>query len=394
MIEKDIENIVENDFLELKENETLEGRTLEYKQALPANTKESKTKFLAGISSLANTSGGDFIIGIVASQGMPTDIRGIELENNDETKLRLEQLIKDGVKPRIPNIMIRDVKLSSGNSVFIIRVYKSWMGPHRVILGGHDKFYSRNSAGKFQLDVDELRNAFIQSEVIKKRIEGFRQERVSLISTQDTPISMAKGTKIVLHFIPLISMQESSDYELEKHFSRNQYPRHIFRALIEADWRFNFDGFLYYSLCKNMESDIYVQIFRNGTIEFVNGRDIRPTNGDKKIYTLDFERELIEAFTLYLEFQKKIGVALPIYVFLSIIDIKGYHLGVKHKDMVFPGREKHLIEKNILFFPEIIINNYYSDVSKLLMTWFNKMWNAGGYEKCLHIDENGNWKNQ
>jgi len=394
MIEKAIENIIENDLLELKGNEVLEGRTLEYKQALPTNTRDAKIKFLAGISSFANTSGGDFIIGIIARQGKPTDISGIDIENADEAKLRLEQLIKDGLKPRIPSVMIRDISLSNGNVVFILRIFQSWMGPHRVILSGHDKFYSRNSAGKFQLDVDELRDAFIQTEAIKKGIETFRLKRVSKISAQETPIPMVKGTKIVLHFVPLISIKESVNYELEKHFSRNQYPRGIFRGLIDADWRFNFDGFLYYSLRQDIESDIYVQIFRNGTIEFVDGREIQPRNGKKLIYTLDLERGLIEAFTLYCEILKSIAVSPPVYAFLSIIDVKGYCLGVGHKDRIFPYREKHLIDKNVLFFPEIEIDNYYAEVSKLLMPWFNKMWNAGGYEKCLNVDENGNWIDQ
>lgn len=394
MIEKPIEEIDEIDLIELKRNEVLEGRTIEYKQSLPDNTKEAKIKFLAGISSLANSNGGDFIIGIAARQGKPSDIKGVDTQNVDEAKLRLEQLIKDGLKPRIPNIKIRDIRLENGNVVYIIRIFESWMGPHRVILSGHDKFYSRNSAGKFQLDVDELRNAFIQADSVKKGIENFRYERVIKISARETPITMLDGTKIVLHFVPLTAAKGGMDYELEKYFSRNQYPRGIFRAPIEADWRFNFDGFLYYSLRQTVESDIYVQIFRDGRIEFVDGREIRPTNGKKLIYILDFERELIDAFTLYRDFLKELKVSPPIYAFLSIIDVKGYYLGVRNIDRILQRSEPHLIEKNLLLFPEIKIENYYSDVSKLLMPWFNKMWNAGGYEKCLHIDENGNWKDQ
>lgn len=394
MIEKGIENIFKEDLVMLKENEVLESRTIEYKQTLPENTRDSKIKFLAGVSSFANATGGDFIIGIVEKQGKPSEIKGIETDNTDEVKLRLEQLIKDGLKPRIPSVIIRDICLTNGNVVFILRISQSWIGPHRVTLGGHDRFYSRNTAGKYQMDVDELRNAFVFSETIEKGIENFRRERISKVATHATPITLLKGTKVILHFIPLASMRKSVDYELEKHFSRNQYPRGIFRAIIEADWRFNFDGFLYYNLLSEADSDIYVQIFRNGIIEFVDGRCIRHTNGKKMIYTLDLERELISSFSLYLKLLKNIEVALPIFAFLSIIDVKGYYLGVGYQDRIFQRRKKHEIEKNVLLFPEIKIENYDEEVKKIIMPWFNKIWNAGGYEKCPHVDENGHWKDQ
>jgi len=31
--------------------------------------------------------------------------------------------------------------------VLVVRSERSWIGPHRVVLKGHDKFYARNSAG-------------------------------------------------------------------------------------------------------------------------------------------------------------------------------------------------------------------------------------------------------
>src|SRR5215469_1721110 len=56
---------------------------------MPAGTREEKIKFLAAISSLANTAGGDLLIGVQAKNGLPAAISGITVPNIDDEKLRL-----------------------------------------------------------------------------------------------------------------------------------------------------------------------------------------------------------------------------------------------------------------------------------------------------------------
>ena len=57
---------------------------------MPSNSREDKIKFLSGISSFANASGGDYIIGIVEDKGLPKKIEGVEIDDSDKEKLRLE----------------------------------------------------------------------------------------------------------------------------------------------------------------------------------------------------------------------------------------------------------------------------------------------------------------
>lgn len=58
MIPKRLEDVTEVDLVALIENQVREGRTIEYKRELPANSDVGKGKLLAGVSSFANTSGG------------------------------------------------------------------------------------------------------------------------------------------------------------------------------------------------------------------------------------------------------------------------------------------------------------------------------------------------
>jgi predicted HTH transcriptional regulator len=61
---------------------------------MPARTSDEKIKFLAAVSSLANTAGGDLMVGIEAVDGLAHAIPGIEILNVDAEKLRLEQLLR------------------------------------------------------------------------------------------------------------------------------------------------------------------------------------------------------------------------------------------------------------------------------------------------------------
>ena len=82
----------------------------------------------------------------------------------------------------------------------IVRVWQSWLAPYR--LGDYGPFYARNSAGKFQLDVGQLRQAFGLSDSISKRISDFRAERVSRVYAEDLPTVIDEGPRLLIHVIP------------------------------------------------------------------------------------------------------------------------------------------------------------------------------------------------
>jgi hypothetical protein len=78
---------------------------------------------------------------------------------NAETA-RLNSIIRDGISPRIlPDVI--SIPADADKSVIIVRIRGSLGGPHRVIYKGHDRFYGRNSNGKYPMDVLELRAAFV-----------------------------------------------------------------------------------------------------------------------------------------------------------------------------------------------------------------------------------------
>lgn len=204
MINKNFEKIELDDLQELIQNAVPEGKTIDYKVKLPSNSDADKKEFLADISSFTNASGGDLIFGISEENGLPISIEGIETENVDAEVLKYENIIRDGIEPRV-KVAIRAIKLNEQKTVFIFHMNKSWLGPHRVVFKGHDKFYARNSAGKYPLDVSELRTAFNASQTLIEKINKFKTERIIELVSNNTPIPFSNGAKLILHLIPFES---------------------------------------------------------------------------------------------------------------------------------------------------------------------------------------------
>ena len=118
---------------------------------------------------------------------MAIKIEGFSVLNADEEIRKYNNLIRDGIEPCI-QASIHKVPVDDEGIAIIIRVSKSWAGPHRMIFQGHDKFYARNSGGKYVLDTMELRAAFSLSDTLVDKIKHFRVERIAALMADHTPL--------------------------------------------------------------------------------------------------------------------------------------------------------------------------------------------------------------
>src|SRR3954453_9360980 len=197
MIARSINEVTFEDIKQLLANQVREGRTIDYKRDLPGDADSDKIRFLADISSFANTSGGDLVFGIDEAGGVPVTILGLGLEDPDQAAARLDSIIRNGLEPRLPSLSIKPVSTEVGRWVIVLRIGQSWAAPHRVSLKDHSKFYGRNSTGKYPLDVGELRIAFTLSEAIADRIRNFRSERILKVVGDETPVPVLNGAKAI-----------------------------------------------------------------------------------------------------------------------------------------------------------------------------------------------------
>lgn len=386
MINKQFDQISIDDLKQLQSSAVAEGKTIEYKQKLPTNSDADRKEFLADISSFANASGGDLIFGITEENGSPKSIDGIEIENADEEIRKYENVIRDGIEPRII-FATHAINLSGKRFVLIFRIRKSWVGPHRVIYKGHDKFYSRNSAGKYALDTNELKIAFNLSQTLTEQITKFKTERVSQLFADNLPIPFYVGGKMALHLIPLESFSLNYSIDLK---SIIKEPAKL-KPIYTSGWspRINLEGVLSYAGGRNDKSHSYVQLYRNGIIEAVEGLILHADREKKIIPSLTYELELLRSLSSFLGLLKELGVNMPIVIFLTLIGAKGWEMGVDR--MRFWGDEYYKIDRDILLLPETIVESYDTDPKDILRPMFDLIWNACGYERSYNFDEAGNW---
>ena len=197
-----LQDITEAEIADLVAAQVPEGKTIDYKVDLPGATDSARKDFPADLSSFANASSGHLIYGVAEVDGLPTKIAGLA-GDIDQAILRLESMARDGIRPPIPGLEIARVPLMGGTTALVVSVPRSWNSPHQVIFQKDYRFYTRGSAGKQHIDVDELRRIILQSQEIGERIRQFRGGRVASIFAGETPVQLLPGARQILHFIPL-----------------------------------------------------------------------------------------------------------------------------------------------------------------------------------------------
>jgi hypothetical protein len=362
MIYKNIDAIDFLDIQSLVNNQVPEGKRLDYKKELPDNSDGKRKEFLADVLSFANTSGGDLIFGVgeTPKDGTQTDgaehiVFGLPGVDFDAAILQLENMIRDGVSPRVAGIQTRGVQCSdSGCKLIIVRIPKSFSAPHMVTFKNLSRFYARNSAGKYQMDIDEIRLGFLTANSVFDQVRELRAEKVREISSEYGRPQLEKEgfmpPRLAVHLIPLEAVSSVGFIDVlpivkEKQLSIEPMNSETHRS------RYNFDGLFVHSQGENGRATSYTQLYRNGVIEAVDTQLLKRVNSKSLINSVQLERTLIESIRSYLKLQRELGLDSPIAIAISLINVRGY-------GMLVPNgwAEKEVIERQSLIVQEVGIN--------------------------------------
>ncbi|MBN1919928.1 MAG: ATP-binding protein [Anaerolineae bacterium] len=392
-----LDDITLGDLKSLVANRVGEGKTLEYKREYPDGSDDSVKKFLAGVSAMANTSGGDFLIGIDAQDGIPENVPGVPLGNTDQSKLRLNSWLRDGLEPRLPRCDIQTIPVSeTGDYLIIVRVPQSWIAPHRVVYKGHDKFYGRNAAGKYPLDVSELRTAFTLSEQITDRIRDFRAQRIAAVAGDEAPLPLSDNGKSLLHLVPLSAFTNPHTVDtiaLNQMLSSGQPPYLPTPNDSRGVTGLALEGLVIHDMQSRPTSDFYTLLFRTGILELVYA--FQSAEQGKCIRSREYEWKLLATLPYYLAFLKHLEVNPSVFLFLSFVGVKGYRLGIServafHQDLDVTTE----LRKDVLLLPEVVLETLNLDhdgVVSLVRPLLDLIWNAFGHPRSYNFDPNGKW---
>jgi hypothetical protein len=308
-----LDALTEADLQGLVTSGVREGRRIEYKRQLPGTSDDDKREFLADVCSFANASGGDVLYGVAEEAGLPTGSPGVQESDLDAATLRLENIIRSGIEPRLPGVHLTAIPVA-GAAVIAIRVPQSWALPHVVSFKNYSRFYSRTSAGKYQLDVTELRALFARSAAAADRIRRFRDERLARIIADEGPFPTPGPARAILHVVPARLFDPSVRLDLAdmQALTANLFPLFTY----SFNQRYNLDGFVTYTSADGVASS-YLQFFRSGAVEAVECGMLKPNGRGLEVPGALIVRELVERLPLYFEVLRQRGVDLPLAVMIT-----------------------------------------------------------------------------
>lgn len=390
-LQKNLPDVTEAEVIRLITDEIAEGKTLDYKQALPSDQTEAKKEFLADVSSFANTLGGHIVFGVAEEKGIARKLSGISQADLDAVILRLENSIRDGIEPRVPWIRTHAVKLAAGGAIIILEIGRSWAGPHMVTYKGSSRFFARNSAGKYQLDVQEIRAAFLGTVSAAERFRAFRTDRIAKVLSDDLGFGLVGPTATVLHVAPMSAFSIGATASLDQ--MRRSGAEKTFRPIYSGGWsdRVTFDGYMRYSETNRDPARMKscVQVFRNGCIEAIDAVMLT-AQGDpprQGVPTGIYEHKIAEALGGYLNYAIGIGLEPPFFAALTMVEVEGYILFING----YWGDSMRPIDREHLFFPEILIEDPAQTPTQILKPTFDALWNACGFDRSLNYNDAGEW---
>jgi hypothetical protein len=372
-----------------------ESLHIEYKRETYGGGDEARREFLADISSFANSLGGDLIIGMTAAKGVPTGLHPFTGDADAEV-LRLEQMARDGLSPRIPNLRIVAVSLARGGFAIVLRIPKSYNPPHRVIFRNSGRFWARSSAGKFEPSVEELRHIFVERPLVGDRIRSFRAERAAKIASGDAPVRLLGGGNLILHVIPFRA------FDLEAMLPLEEVSRYIDRfpplnRMSANDHRFTLDGLLTASNAKGLSEPqrAYVQVFRNGIVEAVASSLVRGPGKDM-IMLPTIEISVVQNSRLYAHSLQSFGIEPPFAVAVTLTNVRGINLLQRDNERGFmEDIPRAVLDRDELHFVETVfeaVPQSHRDCATRLRATLDHMANAAGLPASQHFDADGTYK--
>lgn len=386
MLERqDFENLEEQDLENLIQGQVPEGISLEYKRELYGGSDSEKKEMLKDISALANTRGGHLILGMDEIDGTASSLISIGNGVDDEIN-RIDQIVRSSIDPIISGFRARGIPLSSGGNVIVCRVPKSWIGPHRVLFKGDNRFYLRSTASVYQPSVEELRMLFSQSISNLDQAKSFRDQRINEIDQGQEIRPLVGGGRLYVHICPISAFGGMNNIDLEQAISLSSF----FEPLGASGRtpRFNYHGFI----CERggQENHGYVQIFRNGLLEATKGGIIRENDRGRFIPGTALEGYIFEAIPRYILGLNQLGITGPYIILITLDGVHQIRYAVRHNqyedtDDLLPYPTLKLPEGYLSEAPSLIA------VHRAMRPCFDALWNAVGFSSSQYFDHDGLW---
>lgn len=358
-----------------------EGLQLEFKREPPGSTDAAKSEFLADVCAMANAHGGTILYGVAEVDGCADSIIGIDGSNQDALRLRLDNIIRSGIEPRIPRLAL-DVLDADGLAVLAVRIGPSLTKPHWVSARGERRFYVRTTVGKAPMSLDEIRAAFQSSGDTLERAIQWRQRSVSRVAGELGNVgSLTDTIWMVLHLCPLTAFSGS----LSPIFDPRPHRDHIRRlktvSTENTNCRPHYEGLITEE--RGPENNALYErllIYRDFRVEAAWRAGHRTDHG-KMIYAGGNEQRLNDWLDHFRNWARENRYPFPALVFLSVINTDA--------SFVFSSFRRHEATADRMDLRFGFFESAESEPATIMRDAYDHLWQAYGFDHCLLYDDQG-----
>ena len=391
MLKADLRSIAFADLDRLRSDRTSESSTLDLKRDLPGTSDRDKNEFLKDVCAFANGDGGDLVYGVAESDGVAAHLQPISavLEAPDAAMRRLGQVLDAGLEPRVHGIELHSVE-GEGGYFLVVRVPRSFDGPHRYHLGHHSRFVVRLGTRTADMTYEQIRAGFDRMSSLATQAEAFLDRRLSAIRSRSTWRPLRPGAVCVLHVVPLAALAGKPAGDVVATFHRH-YDRLLFSDWGGGSSALNLDGVVAYPGRISDEGlPAYAQVFRSGQFEAARfaGGYFAEKDGKRVIPSTVVSGFVREAVGKGLDVCRALGIQGPAIVRGAMLQTDGYEFGVGGDRW---SRNSLYSDRSDLVLPDAWIEALGSadDVDAVAKPMLDVLWQAFGLERCIEYSRAG-----
>lgn len=347
MFNKPFNEINLEDIRLLQQHQVPEGKMIDFKREIHLVSQENRKEFAIDVTSLANTIGGYLIFGVSEEEGIISNINGFNFGNQDNLILQIESILRDLVEPRMAGVQTKFIPVDQVNSVLVIHVLRSFVGPHVV---RNKEFYGRNTAGRYKLDFNEIKRRFLENEGLNKEAYDFHINRILKIKSDEAYLRLVPGPSILLHIIPLSSLGLDASLVNLGSPEDGRFP------LLYGGGAYHHVGFDGIGVYSSMKGGCigYHHLNRQGIIEIVDRYYLRilDRNEGIRINIPRIEAGLNEISKQINTNYERFEISGPYILRFALLDVSGATFYNENG-----WTTEHNILQNDLLFPEVLLND-------------------------------------
>jgi hypothetical protein len=376
---------------QLKRDGVRENRRLDFKQSLKLAERDDRVAFLQDVVAMANADGGTILFGVEEGEGdekgVAVGLPGIAI-NRDQISNAIDSLLRDNTEERI-TVHQHDVRLDSGNYIYIVRVPPSALAPHMIanIKTSAPRFYIRANASNEPMTVQQIKDSSLRhgnaiegaTERIERRV-GILRERAKLrkgYQNEELPPNQS-----VLHVVPLFPHPGGWNYADKKVNER------LMRVQPHGRWGQEFGDirFTQHGAFREYRPQSHTGFLRDGSLEGQEFDVISRQNAGARIIV---GSDVVESTDIGLELAETLSteglLPTPVLVQLHLLDVQGATF-VKTRHFGF-GSDVRLEDNDIQ--TEAFVIADWTERLRVLRQLMDHVWQAFGIASCDQFEIDG-----